>query len=231
MNVDLWSAAVNLLAAGNAFSAVKTTVESMSAFPSSGEGTLMDTAKDVLLTQAILPPQNRAAWYVSASQQYSVAEGSPGLSAPNGPFDTSPYTATSGTLTGGQADNAGGTTASKFTAANANAQHKVTRAFTGTTFGLYVKAGTAAFVGLSFDGGTNAQVYNLTTGALSTVVGTVVASIAPLTTTGWYVITLSAAAGTTVTIQFGDTAPHAVPGTSWSAAGTETWFLYNVQGA
>ena len=231
MNADLWSAAVNLLAAGNAFSAVQTQIEAASAFPSTGEGTLMGTSKDLLLSAAIQPPANRPNWYLLSSPFFSAANGSPGVTAPNGPFGTSPWTATSLTLTGGQADAAGGTLASLVTLTAATAQHKITRSFAGSTFGLYVKAGTAHFIGLSFSGGTNAQVYNLSTGALSTVVGTVVASISPLPAAGWYVLTYTEAAGSTLTISFGDTAAHAVPGTSWTAAGTETFDIYNAQGA
>jgi hypothetical protein len=124
----------------------------------------------------------------------------------------------------------GGTSASKITLTAAAAQHKIARSFTGTVFGFYAKAGTAAYMGLSFDGGTNAQVYKLSDGTLSTVVGTVVASIVPLPATGWYSLAFSATAGTTLTVAFGDTAAHAVPGTSWTPAGTETVFFYNAQG-
>ena len=102
-------------------------------------------------------------------------------------------------------------------------------------FSIYAKAGTVNFLGLgrSTDSGTTytaKAVFNLATGAVESSSGVTATGIVPYGN-GWYRVSITIADvtnGPLMTYSVGDTAAHAVPGTPWTAAGTETIFAFNL---
>ena len=95
---------------------------------------------------------------------------------------------------------------------------------------LYAKAGTVGFLSITGQGGAGSVVYNLNTGTIDAVsTGTgAIQSVGG----GWYRCIfdqLIVSAGTFI-VCVGDTAAHALgPGTSWTAAGTETVYVFGAQ--
>jgi hypothetical protein len=74
-------------------------------------------------------------------------------------------------------------------------------------------------------------VFNLATGAVTNITGTGVTATATPVANGFYKCTINDAANVTsfFVVGMADTAAHAVPGTTWTPAGTETVILWEAQ--
>jgi hypothetical protein len=115
------------------------------------------------------------------------------------------------------------------TATASTGEHRLYQSWTNTdgqthTHSVYAKAGTVSWIGLTDGGGAYSGQVNLATCAAT---GNVTSQA--LGSTGWcrfWLVHAITGPGNYTTINLGDTQTHAVAGTSWTAAGTETVLLY-----
>ncbi len=150
------------------------------------------------------------------------------LASPDGPYGAAPYTLNSVTIpqSQNQTDPFGGSTASVVQAVAATAAHFLfgTLGYTAGKFRVsgYAKPGTANFFGIQVDTG-NIVAFNLTTGVGTIQVGTPAFGSSPASNGFFYcwVETMNPANGQGPVFGIGDTAAHANPQVSWTAAGTE----------
>jgi hypothetical protein len=98
-------------------------------------------------------------------------------------------------------------------------------------FSAFAKAGTASWLAFS-DSAGNGVVFDLTNGLVAQEIAGARGAIHPMAgAAGWYrcTMTWTNATSTGPAISYGDTQAHAVPGASWTPAGTETVFVYGAQ--
>jgi hypothetical protein len=111
-----------------------------------------------------------------------------------------------------------------------NAQHRIYFDFLSSFTGMrsiYVKAGTASFVGLS-NSGTDGTVFDLSTGLKVADYGSAVGTIQNAGN-GWYRVSiLPSAMNRYLIVNIGETAGQAIPGTSYVGTG-KTVLLYGAQ--
>ena len=111
-----------------------------------------------------------------------------------------------------------------------NAQHRIYFDFLSSFTGMrsiYVKAGTASFVGLS-NSGTDGAVFDLSTGLKVADYGSAVGTIQNAGN-GWYRVSiLPSAMNRYLIVNIGETAGQAIPGTSYVGTG-KTILLYGAQ--
>jgi hypothetical protein len=111
-----------------------------------------------------------------------------------------------------------------------NAQHRIYFDFLSSFTGMrsiYVKAGTASFVGLS-NSGTDGAVFDLSTGLKVADYGSAVGTIQNAGN-GWYRISiLPSSMNRYLIVNIGETAGQAIPGTSYVGTG-KTVLLYGAQ--
>jgi hypothetical protein len=108
---------------------------------------------------------------------------------------------------------------------------------TDYTVSIYAKAGTVNFLGLSnTTAGVNYAVFDLSNGTVSSTGGsgtTTTSRISGPFLNGFYRLeisfTVSGSTGGSVNLTPGDTAAHAIPGTTWNAAGTENVYAWGAQ--
>lgn len=148
-------------------------------------------------------------------------------------FDNASWTKDGTTATANQiiAPDAATLTADLITETATNAEHRILQVIasnTGVTKSVFAKAGTAGFIGLSDGLATAYAIFDLTLGVVSSQNG----AVGTITScgNGWYrcAITTSIANQTSVTINMGDTAAHAIPGTVYLGTG-RTLYLWQAQ--
>ena len=159
-----------------------------------------------------------------------LALGTNQVSTPDGTYTGAAWTLAGVTVTSdrNQTDPFGGSIASGLTAIAGLSLHRLFQPFGPVgpvcRFSFYGKAGTTNFIGMGNNAGDGA-VYNVSAGTFSNVSGAATNVTMVSQGGGWWKCSWDGPAGATPVWSFGDTAANAVQGTSWTAAGTETWLI------
>ena len=176
-----------------------------------------------------------SATYVDATGKIALTPQSRNLLTFTQEFNNAAWVKLNATITANSTVAPDGTmTADTLVATAGTAAHSINRSGGGSgapiAFSVYAKAGTSSFIQLFHGSASTAYAnFNLTTGVVGTVGAGATASISPAGN-GWYrcsiVFTPGAASASRITIVSSGTAAY---NESWTAAGTETIFIWGAQ--